>query len=106
MTVDHQKGGVGFCEHLVDKSQRCGMKQSAFSLAYRRNRYRSWIKSTLAQKNGRAQMHRLEEDIGVPKGFFEEEAKGNFLRDLFQLALGGSGEEQGRPSSIHSDQNH
>ncbi|MBN8240847.1 hypothetical protein JF541_16920 [Marinobacter hydrocarbonoclasticus] len=82
------------------------MKQSAFSLAYRRNRYRSWIKSTLAQKNGRAQMHRLEEDIGVPKGFFEEEAKGNFLRDLFQLALGGSGEEQGRPSSIHSDQNH
>lgn len=51
-------------------------------------------------------MNRLEEDIGVPKGFFEEEAKGNFLRDLFQLALGGSGEEQGRPSSIHSDQNH
>jgi hypothetical protein len=48
-------------------------------------------------------MHRLEEDIGVPKGFFEKEAKGNIFRDLFQLAFGGSREEQGRPSSIHSD---
>lgn len=65
------------------------MKKYGLSAAYRKYQYRRWIKSTLAQNEGKAHLHRLEEDIGAYRGFFEDESEGSFLRDLFESVVVG-----------------
>lgn len=79
------------------------MKLDVLIRAYRKYRYRNWIKSTLAQKNGRAHLQRLEDDIGVDRGYFANEAKGSFLTDIVDSVSVRRQRRQIRHSSAQSD---
>lgn len=65
------------------------MRKWNLSDAMKKHRYRKWIRSTLSRKNGRAYFHRLEDDIGVERGYFEKESQGNLLKDILGLRING-----------------
>jgi hypothetical protein len=69
------------------------MRKWSLSDAMKKHRYRKWIRSTLSRKNGRAHLNRLEDDIGVERGYFEKESQGCFSKNTFASETAGNREE-------------